>query len=91
MVAGGGIGWAMPAASRSKSSVYFIADGSGTCGKNFLRRRNLFHRTGEAESVFSRPASDVDLDGFQATVFHSQAELFIDFPDTVLLEAFAHH
>lgn len=63
---------------------------SGPCGKNFLRRRNLLNRTGEIESVFSSPASDMNLDGFQATVLHSQAELFIDFLDTVLLEAFAH-
>lgn len=59
-------------------------------GKNFLRRRNLFHRTGEAEFVFSSPASDMDLDGFQAAGLHSQAKLFIDFRDAVLLEAFAH-
>lgn len=59
-------------------------------GKNFLRHRNLFHRTGEVEFVFSSPASDMDLDGFQTAVLHSQAELFIDFLHAVLLEAFAH-
>ena len=59
-------------------------------GKNFLRHRNLFHRTAEVEFVFSGPASDMDLDGFQAAVLHSQAKLFIDFLNAVLLEAFAH-
>lgn len=32
----------------------------------------------------------MDLNGSQAAVLHSQAELFIDFLDAVLLEAFAH-
>lgn len=32
----------------------------------------------------------MDLDGFQAAILHSQAELFIDFVDAVLLETFAH-
>ena len=38
MVAGGGIGWAMPAASHSKSSVYFIADGFNIKYPSFLSR-----------------------------------------------------
>ena len=63
---------------------------SGPGRKNLLRHRNLFHRTGEIEFVFSSSAGDMDLDGFQAPVLHSQAELFIDFPDAVLLEAIAH-
>jgi hypothetical protein len=50
----------------------------------------LFRRTGEIVFVFSRPAGDMDLDGVQAAVLHPQAELFIDFPDAVLLEAIAH-
>ncbi len=32
----------------------------------------------------------MDLDGVQAAVLHPQAELFVDFLDTVLLEAVAH-
>jgi hypothetical protein len=32
----------------------------------------------------------MDLDGFQAAVLHPQAELFVDFLDTVSLQAVAH-
>ena len=63
---------------------------SGPGRKNLLGLRNLFRRTGEMEFVFSSAASDMDLDGSQAAVFHSQAELFIDFLDAVPLEAFVH-
>jgi hypothetical protein len=63
---------------------------SGPSRKNFLRRRNLFRRTGEVELVFSSPAGDLDLDGLQAAILHSQAELFVDFLEAMLLEAFAH-
>ena len=63
---------------------------SGPGRKNLLRRCNLFRRTGKVEFVFSSSAGDMNLDGFQATVLHSQAELFIDFLDAVLLEAFVH-
>ena len=63
---------------------------SGPSRKNLLGLRNLFRRTGEIEFVFSSRRGDVHLDGIQAAVLHSQAELFIDFLDAVLLEAFAH-
>ena len=63
---------------------------SGPIRKNLLRLHNLICRAGEIEFVFSSRAGDVDLDGSQATVLHSQAELFIDYLDAVLLEAFAH-
>ena len=63
---------------------------SGPSRKNFVRLRDLFRRTGEIAFVFSGPAGDMDLDGFQAAVLHPQAELFIDFLDAVLLQAIAH-
>jgi hypothetical protein len=40
--------------------------------------------------VFSRPAGDQDFDGIQAAGYHPEAELFSDFPESVLLEAIAH-
>ena len=40
---------------------------------------------------FSRPAGDFNLDRIQMLILHSQAELFLNFGDTVLLEAFAHN
>ena len=58
--------------------------------KNLLRRHDLFRRTGKIEFEFSRPAGDMDLDGFQAAVLHPQAELFVDFLDPVSLQAIAH-
>jgi hypothetical protein len=64
---------------------------SGPRRKNLLRRRNLFHRTGKIKSVFPGSAGDMDLDGFQVAILHSQAELFVDFPGAVLLEAFVHN
>lgn len=63
---------------------------SGPGRKNLLRRRNLFGRTSEIDFIFSSPADDMDVDGSQTAVLHSQAELFIDFRDAVLLEAFVH-
>lgn len=63
---------------------------SGPSRKNLLRRHDLFRRTGEIVFVSSGPAGDMDLDGFQAAVLHPQAELFVDFLDTVLLQAIAH-
>ena len=63
---------------------------SGPGRENLLGLRDLFHRTGEADFVFPGFAGDVDLDGFQAAVLHPQTELFKDFLDAVLLEAFAH-
>jgi hypothetical protein len=50
----------------------------------------LFRRTGKIEFEFSSPAGDMDLNGIQAAVLHAEAELFVDFPETVLLEAIAH-
>ena len=32
----------------------------------------------------------MDFDGVQAAVLHTEAELFVDFPETVLLEAIGH-
>lgn len=59
-------------------------------GKDLLRRHHLLRRPGKTVLIFSGPAGDMDLDGFQAAVLHPQAELFVDFFDTVLLEAIAH-
>jgi hypothetical protein len=58
--------------------------------KDLFRLHNLFRRTGEAALVFSSPAGNKDLDGVQAAVLHLQAELFVDFLEAVLTEAFAH-
>ena len=58
--------------------------------ENLLRRHDLFRRTGETVSEFSGPVGDMDLDGVQAAVLHPQAELLVDFLDTVLLQAIAH-
>jgi hypothetical protein len=50
----------------------------------------LFGGTGEIVCVFSSPAADVNLDGFQSVVLHPQAELFVNFFEAVFLEAIAH-
>ena len=50
----------------------------------------MFGRAGEVEFEFSRLACDHNFDGFQAVGLHVEAELFVDFPESVLLEAFAH-
>ncbi len=63
---------------------------SGPIGKNLLRRHDLLRRTGKAVFVFSGPAGDMNPDGFQAAVFHPQAELFVNFLDPMLLQAVAH-
>jgi hypothetical protein len=63
---------------------------SGPICKNLIRLHDLFWRTGEIEFEFSSPAGDMDLDGIEAAVFHPEAELFVDFSKTVLLEAIAH-
>ena len=63
---------------------------SGPNRQNLLRGHDLFCGTGKMVFVFSGPAGDLDPDGFQAAVFHPQAELFVDFLDAVLLEAVAH-
>lgn len=74
----------------SKVSLRIVPLMSGPSRENLLSYRNLLHRTGEIIFVFSSPAGDMDLNGFQTAILHSQAELFIDFPDAVLLEAIAH-
>lgn len=63
---------------------------SGPIGHNLLRRHDLLGRTGKAVLEFSGPVGDMNLDGFEATILHAQAELFVDFFDAVLLEAIAH-
>ena len=78
----------------ARATVTWARGGDGTRSppsrKNLLRRYDLFRRTGETVSEFSGPVSDMDLDGIQAAVLHPQAELFVDFLDTVLLKAVAH-
>lgn len=74
----------------NQDGTCLLETGSGPIRKYLFRVRNLFRRTCEIECVFSSFAGDMDLNGSQAAVFHSQAELFIDFLDAVLLEAFAH-
>jgi hypothetical protein len=63
---------------------------SGPSRQNLPGLHHLFGRAGKVEFEFSRPAGDLDLDGVQAVFLHRQTELFIDFLDAVLLEAFAH-
>jgi hypothetical protein len=63
---------------------------SGPVGKDLVRLHDLFGRTGKIDFEFSSPAGDVDLDGIQAAVLYPETELFVDFPETVLLEAIAH-
>jgi hypothetical protein len=63
---------------------------SGPGCENRFRPHDLFGRTGKSVLVFSRPAGDEDFDGVQAAVLHRQAELFVDFRESVLLEAIAH-
>ena len=55
-----------------------------------LRLHDLFCRTGKIELKFSRPARDQDFDGVQAAGDHPEAELFVDFAESMLLEAIAH-
>jgi hypothetical protein len=64
--------------------------GQPQAARIFSACHDLFRRTGETVSEFSRPVGDMDLDGVQTAVLHPQAELFVDFLDTVLLEAIAH-
>jgi hypothetical protein len=40
--------------------------------------------------IFSRPAGDQDFDRVQAAGDHPEAELFVDFAESVLLEAITH-
>jgi hypothetical protein len=58
--------------------------------KNRFRLNDLFGRTGKVEFEFSRPTGDQDLDGVQPAGDHPEAELLVDFPETVLLKAIAH-
>jgi len=64
--------------------------GSGPGGQNGFRFHDLFGGTGEREFVFAGAAGDQNLDGVQAVVLHRETELFVDFAESVLLEAFAH-
>lgn len=58
--------------------------------QNRFRFHDLFGRAGKVEMEFSGPAGDQDFDGVQAVGDHPEAELFVDFPESVLLEAIAH-
>ena len=58
--------------------------------QNCFRLHDLFRRTGKVEFELSRPACDQNLDGVEAAGDHPKAELFVDFPESVLLEAVAH-
>ena len=64
---------------------------SRPCRENRLGLCNLLRRTGKTDFYFARPSSDQNLDRIQMLILHSQAELFLNFGDTVLLEAFAHN
>ena len=64
--------------------------GSGPIGQDLVSLHDFFRRTSKIEFVFSSPAGDMNLDGIQAAVLHAEAELFVDFSETVLLEAIAH-
>jgi hypothetical protein len=67
------------------------AEKSSTPGRqNRFRFHDLFGRAGEGEFEFSRPAGDENFDGVQAAGDHPEAELLVDFPESVLLEAIAH-
>jgi hypothetical protein len=63
---------------------------SGPISQNLFRCDDLLGRTGEIVFEFSGSAGDVNFDGIQAAVLHSQAELFVDFGDGVLLKAITH-
>ena len=63
---------------------------SGPIRQNLFRRHDLLRCTGKMVLEFSGPVGDMNLDGFEATILHPQAELFVDFLDPVLLEAIAH-
>jgi hypothetical protein len=65
-------------------------DESGPVGEDLVCLHDLFGGTGEGEFEFSGAAGDVDFDSVQAEVLHAEAELFVDFPETVLLEAIGH-
>ena len=58
--------------------------------QNRFRLHDLFGRAGEVEFKFSRPAGDEDFDGVESAGDHAEAELFVDFTESMLLEAFAH-
>lgn len=63
---------------------------SGPIREDLVRLHDLFWRTGKIEFEFSSPAGDMNLNGIQAAVLHPEAELFVDFSETVLLQAIAH-
>lgn len=57
--------------------------GSVPSCENLFCLHDLFGRAGKTVLIFSCSAGDVDLDSFQAVGFHPQAQLFMNFPDTV--------
>jgi len=64
--------------------------GSIPVRQDLLGLHNLLGGTGKIKLQFAGSASDLDPDGVQAAVLHSQAELFVNFPDTMALKAIAH-
>ena len=64
--------------------------GSGPGGEDRFGFHDLFGRTGEGEFKFSGALGDENLDGVQSLDLHGQAQLLVDFLETVLLEAIAH-
>jgi hypothetical protein len=66
-------------------------DGSSTPSrKERFGFDHLVGRAGEVEFKFSGLAGDENLDGVQTAGDHTEAELFVDFAESMLLEAFAH-
>jgi len=63
---------------------------SGPGGEDRFGFDDLVGRTGEGEFKFSGALGDENLDGIQPVVLHGEAQLLVDFPETVLLEAIAH-
>jgi len=51
---------------------------------------DLVGGAGKAEFEFSGAAGDEDFDGVQSAGEHAEAKLFVDFAESVLLEAMAH-
>jgi hypothetical protein len=63
---------------------------SAPSGENRFRFHDFFRSAGEIKFEFSGTAGDFDLNVFQTAGDHPEAELFIDFAESVLLEAIAH-
>jgi len=64
--------------------------GSVPVRQDLLGLHHLVGGTGKTKPQFPSSASDLDLDGVQAAAFHSEAELFVNFPDPMLSKAIAH-